>query len=110
LVNGDYLLIKTYHIVKSWIGKSGTIFSEGLVRFRTVGEIEGSPHLFIEPFRVLEDASETSDLSSTNIDDILHAVVAAIDGAHTAERTGIETILDALGAERHALRDAAALA
>lgn len=83
--------------------ESGSVLREGLIGFGAIGEVEGIPDLLVEPFGVLEDTCEAGHVSATDIDDVLDAIVASVDGSHTGEGTGVEAILDSLGAVGHGL-------
>lgn len=56
---------------------------------------------------MLQDASETIDVTSADVNDVLDAVVAAIDRCNAAESAGIEAVLDALAAVGHGFSDVA---
>ena len=58
---------------------------------------------------MFEHISKTSHTSSTNIKDVLDAVVASVAWGHAAQRARIETVFDALSTVGHGLRETAAL-
>lgn len=83
--------------------ESWSVFGEGLIGFGSIGEVEGIPDFFVEPFGVLEYACKASHVSATYIDDVLDAIVASVDGSHATEGTGVEAVLDTLVTMRHGL-------
>lgn len=52
---------------------------------------------------MLENTCKACHVSTTDIDDVLDAIVASVDRSHTGEGTRVEAILDTLAAMGHGL-------